>query len=97
MTREIPYPTPGEILREEFLLPMDITAYKLAHAIGVPQQRIGEILRGERSVTVDTGLRLSRYFGMNDNFWTGLQVDYDTAVARENLAEVLDHIVPLAA
>jgi addiction module HigA family antidote len=97
MARQVPYPTPGEILREEFLEPLGITQYRLAKEIGVPQARIGEIVAGKRSVTADTGLRLSRFFGMSDGFWTGLQLDYDTAMARERLAEALEKIKPLAA
>jgi addiction module HigA family antidote len=97
MARQVPYPTPGEILREEFLGPLGITQYRLAKEIGVPQARIGEIVAGKRSVTADTGLRLSRFFGMSDGFWTGLQLDYDTAMARERLAETLEKIKPLAA
>ena len=61
----------------------------------MPQARIGEIVAGRRSVTVGTGLRLSRYFGMNDAFWTGLQMDYDTAMQRELLSEALTKIKPL--
>ena len=79
--RKIPYPTPGEILLEEFLKPMEIPAYRLAKDIGVSQARLGLILAGKRAVTVDTGLRLSRYFGLNNGFWTGLQADHDAAVA----------------
>jgi addiction module HigA family antidote len=97
MARQVPYPTPGEILREEFLEPLGITQYRLAKEIGVPQARIGEIVAGKRSVTADTGLRLSRFFGMSDGFWTGLQLDYDTAMARERLAKTLEKIKPLAA
>ena len=97
MARQVPYPTPGEILREEFLGPLGITQYRLAKEIGVPQARIGEIVAGKRSVTADTGLRLSRFFGMSDGFWTGLQLDYDTAMARERLAKTLEKIKPLAA
>ncbi|HAF01636.1 MAG TPA: addiction module antidote protein, HigA family, partial [Methylophilaceae bacterium] len=85
----------GKILLEEFLVPMGITQYRLAKEIGVPQARIGEIVAGKRAITVDTGLRLSRYFGMNDAFWTGLQMDYDTAMQRELLAETLTKIKPL--
>ena len=66
--RRVPYPHPGEILLEEFLKPMGITQYRLAKEIGVPQRRIGEIVAGNRSVTPDTGLRLSRFFGMSENF-----------------------------
>jgi len=97
MAREIPYPTPGDILRHEFLEPMGITQYRLAKAIGVQQRRIGEIVAGRRAITADTGLRLSRFFGMSDGFWTGLQLDYDMAVARDQLAETLDQIKPLSA
>ncbi|CAM5618508.1 hypothetical protein RLIN73S_01929 [Rhodanobacter lindaniclasticus] len=61
--RRIPYPTPGEILLEEFLKPMGITQYRLAKEIGVPQRRIGEIVAGKRAVTADTGLRLAQFFG----------------------------------
>ncbi|HLF97844.1 MAG TPA: HigA family addiction module antitoxin [Methylococcaceae bacterium] len=90
--RELPHPTPGEILLEEFLKPMGITQYRLAKEIGVPQRRIGEIIAGKRAVTVDTGLRLSRFFGMSDGFWIGLQTDYDTARAKDALADVLSRI-----
>ncbi|MGS0982034.1 HigA family addiction module antitoxin [Burkholderia glumae] len=92
MAREVKLATPGEILREEFLIPMGITAYRLAQDIGVTQIRIGEIIAGKRAVTVDTGLRLSRYFGTNDEFWTGLQLDYDTAVEKDRLADELAKI-----
>lgn len=90
--REIPYPTPGEILLEEFLKPMGITQYRLAKEIGVPQRRIGEIVAGKRAITADTGLRLARFFGMSDGFWIGLQADYDTARTRDALADVLARI-----
>ena len=92
MAREIPYPTPGEILLEEFLKPMGITQYRLAKEIGVSQRRISEIIAGKRSVTVDTGLRLSRFFGTSDGFWVGLQTDYDTARVKDTLSEVLSRI-----
>jgi addiction module HigA family antidote len=71
MARQVAYPHPGEILSEEFMLPMGITAYRLAKDIGVDQTRISEIVAGRRAITVDTNLRLSRYFGTNDEFWTG--------------------------
>lgn len=93
--RTVPYPTPGEILLEEFLKPMGITQYRLAKEIGVSQRRIGEIVAGKRAVTADTGLRLSRYFGMSDEFWTGLQLSHDQAKAKDALADVLDKIRPL--
>ena len=93
--REVPYPTPGEILREEFLKPLGISAYRLAKDIGVSQIRISEILSGKRAITVDTGLRLSRYFGLNDGFWTGLQLDHEAACAKDKMAGVLARIKPL--
>ena len=76
---------------------MNISAYRLAKEIGVPQMRISEIIAGKRSITVDTGLRLSRYFGLNDGFWTGLQLDHDAAVAKDSLSDVLAAIQPLEA
>lgn len=93
--RTVPYPTPGEILLEEFLKPMHISQYRLAKEIGVSQRRIGEIVAGKRAVSVDTGLRLSRYFGTSDEFWTGLQLSYDQACAKDTLADVLARIRPL--
>ena len=87
--RKVPFPHPGSILMHEFLQSMGITQYRLAKAIGVPQRRIGEIVAGTRAITVDTGLRLSRFFGTSDEFWTGLQLDHDAAMAKEALGEVL--------
>src|SRR5215217_2879817 len=68
---------PGEILFEEFLIPFNITAYKLAKDIGIPQTRISEIVKGNRRITADTALRLSKYFGNSAKFWLGLQDDFD--------------------
>jgi addiction module HigA family antidote len=92
--RKVPYPHPGEILLEEFLKPMGITQYRLAKEIDVPQRRIGEIAAGTRGVSTDTGLRLSRFFGMSDGFWIGLQMDYDAAKAKDSLAKTLASIKP---
>jgi len=61
----------------------------------VPQMRVSEIIAGKRAITVDTGLRLSRYFGLNDSFWTGLQLDHDVARAKDEFAEVLANIKPI--
>jgi addiction module HigA family antidote len=97
MPRELAYPHPGEILAEEFLKPMHITPYRLAKAIHVPQTRISAILAGERAVTADTALRLARFFGMSDAFWMNLQTAYDTAVAKDELAEELKTIEQLEA
>ena len=92
--RKVPYPHPGEILLEEFLKPMGITQYRLAKEIGVPQGRIGEIVAGTRAITADTGLRLSRFFGMSEGFWIGLQMDYDAAKAKDAIAKTLAKIKP---
>ena len=69
--------TPGEILRTEFLEPLGITQYRLAQATGLSQTRIGEIVRGKRRITTETGLRLSRALGMSERFWINVQADYD--------------------
>ncbi|HEY5125605.1 MAG TPA: HigA family addiction module antitoxin [Ignavibacteria bacterium] len=68
---------PGEILLEEFLKPLEISAYKLSKEIGIPQTRISEIIKGKRGITADTALRLSFYFGNSAKFWLGIQDDYD--------------------
>lgn len=68
---------PGEVLLEEFLIPFEISAYKLAKDIGIPQTRVSEILKANRRITADTALRLSKYFGNSAKFWLGLQDDYD--------------------
>lgn len=95
--RTVPYPHPGEILLHEFLEPMGLTQYRLAKAIRVPQRRIGQIVSGDRAVTADTGLRLSRYFGLHDGFWIGLQADYDAAMAKDKIGEELAEIEPYQA
>jgi addiction module HigA family antidote len=87
--------TPGELLNEEFLLPLGITKYRLAKEIGVPAQRIGEIVAGRRSITADTDLRLCRYFGLSTGYWLRVQNKYDTDVARRKIAGQLDNITPL--
>lgn len=68
---------PGEVLKEEFLVPLEITAYRLAKEIFIPQTRIGEIIKGNRRITADTALRFSKFFGTSAKFWLGLQDDYD--------------------
>ncbi|MBS1622348.1 MAG: HigA family addiction module antidote protein [Bacteroidetes bacterium] len=68
---------PGEVLMEEFLSPLNITAYKLAKDVGIPQTRVSEILKGNRRITADTAIRLSQYFGNSAKFWLGLQDDFD--------------------
>lgn len=81
--------SPGEMLEEEFLKPLGLTKYRLAKDIGVPAQRIGEIVAGRRAITADTDLRLCRYFGLSDGWWLRGQVAYDTAIAREELRDEL--------
>jgi addiction module HigA family antidote len=89
---------PGEILREEFLEPVGISAYALAKAISVPRNRVTGILHGERAITADTALRLARFFGTSPDFWLGLQMDYDLENARAALGARLDHeVTPRAA
>jgi len=83
---------PGEILEEEFLKPMGITAYKLSQAIGVPQTRTSQILKGRRRITADTALRLSKYFGTSTKFWLGLQNDYDIEEEQGNIGQELELI-----
>jgi antitoxin HigA-1 len=95
--RTVPYPTPGEILLEEFLKPMGMTQYRLAKEIGVSQRRISEIVVGTRAVTADTGLRLSKFFGLSEGFWLGLQLDHDTALAKDKMVDVLAKIRTLPA
>ena len=97
IVRKVPYPRPGEVLQHEFLEPMGISAYRLAKDIGVSQIRISQVISGKRAITVDTGLLLSLYFGLNDGFWTGLQLDYDSAIAKDELAKALKQIRPLQA
>jgi antitoxin HigA-1 len=75
---------PGEVLMEEFLIPFDISAYKLAKDIGIPQTRISEILKGNRRITADTAIRLSKYFGNSAKFWLGLQDDFDLEAAQKS-------------
>lgn len=86
--------TPGELLLEEFLVPMGISQYRLAKEIGVPPQRIGEIVAGRRAVTADTDLRLCRFFGLSNGYWLRAQVAHDTEVAEEQLADELARIKP---
>lgn len=84
-TKKIPPIHPGEILLEDFLEPMGISQYKLAKDISVPPRRINEIVQGKRSVSADTALRLSRYFGLSERFWLNLQSRYDLEVEKDKL------------
>ena len=84
---------PGEVLLEEFLEPMEISQYRLAKDISVPPRRINEIVHGKRSITADTALRLSLYFGTSDRFWLNLQTGYDLEVERDRLGDRLEEEV----
>jgi antitoxin HigA-1 len=85
----IPNVTPGEILKEEFLIPMSISAYKLAKDTHMPATRISEILKGRRKITADTALRLSAYFGNSPDFWLGIQDEYDLRKERVKIEKEL--------
>lgn len=93
MTRLKPV-TPGELLLEEFLIPMGLTQYRVAKEIDVPAQRIGEIVAGRRAITADTDLRLCRFFGLSDGYWLRAQVAFDTEVTAKELASTLRRIKP---
>lgn len=82
MTRKLPNVHPGEVLFEEFLEPLGISQNRIARDISVPPRRINEIVHGKRSVTADTAVRLARYFGTTEQFWMGLQADYDLEEVR---------------
>ena len=86
--------TPGELLREEFLVPMGLSQYRVAKEIDVPAQRIGEIVAGRRAVTADTDLRLCRFFGLSSGYWLRAQAAHDTEVAERALAAELKKIKP---
>jgi addiction module HigA family antidote len=90
-------PTLGDILMEEFLKPVNLSQTALARAIGVSPRRINEIVLGKRAVTADTDLRLSRYWGISDGFWLGLQADHDLMARRRQLGVDLEKIAPRAA
>lgn len=88
--------TPGELLLEEFLKPMGISQYRLAKEIGVPAQRMGDIVAGKRAITADTDLRLCRVFGLSNGYWLRAQAMYDTEVAERSLGSKLAKIKPWA-
>ncbi|REG81273.1 HigA family addiction module antitoxin [Algoriphagus antarcticus] len=87
---------PGEILNYEFLEPFEITAYRLSKDLKIPQTRISEIIKGNRRITADTALRLSKYFGNSAKFWLGIQDDYDIEEEKENKAKELNEIIKYA-
>ncbi len=88
---------PGEILLEEFLQPLEISQYRLAKDIGVPPRRINEIVQGKRSISPDTALRLSRYFGLSERFWINLQTHYDLEMEKDRLQDRLEREVRIYA
>ena len=96
MTNRIPNIHPGEILLEEFMEPMGISQNRLARDLGVPPNRIHAIVKGKRSITADTALRLARYFGTSPEFWLGLQMEYDLEEAAQKAGKELERIVPVA-
>ena len=99
MTKEKKLPPihPGEILLEEFLKPMELSQYRLAKDISVPARRINEIVHGKRSISPDTALRLSRYFGMSERFWMNLQTRYDLEMEKDRLEGRLEEEVQVYA
>ena len=96
--RKLPPVHPGEILREEFLMPLGISQYRLAKETSVPPRRINEIVKGTRAISADTALRLARYFGTSERFWLNLQARYDLEVEKDRLgARLQREVKPLPA
>jgi addiction module HigA family antidote len=89
---KLPNVHPGEVLAEEFLAPMEISAYRLAKEIGIPQTRISQIMKGKRRITADTALRLSAFFGNSAKFWLGLQNDFDLGEEQDKHRDKLKQI-----
>jgi addiction module HigA family antidote len=87
---------PGEVLREDFLLPLGLSEYRVAKDIGVPSRRINEIVKGKRGITADTALRLSRYFQWPAEVWLNLQTHFDQQVTEAEMRDILKHIKPCA-
>ncbi len=92
MTRQVAWPHPGEILQEEWLVPMGISQYALAKGIGVPPRRINEIVKGQRGITADTALRLAAFFGTDAFSWINLQSQYELAITRDAMTDILGEI-----
>ena len=97
MADYIPTPTMGEILSEEFLIPMNLTAYKLAQGIHVPTSRIQDILHDRRKITADTSLRLAKFFGVSDRYFLDMQNDIDIRNLKESMAKEIEDIRTLDA
>lgn len=96
MTDKIEIPHIGEVLNEEFLLPMGLSQNKLAKALGVPQNRINAIINGQRGISADTDLRLTTYFGLSEGFFSGMQEDFERIKTKREIAEELKKITPYA-
>ena len=90
---DFPPTHPGEVLREDFLKPLEMSQYALAKALGVPEIRISEIVHAKRAITPDTALRLARYFGTSAEFWLGMQTSYDLELARERVGAAIEAAV----
>ena len=86
---------PGEIIKEEYLEPLNMSVNALALALRVPAPRINDVVRQKRGISIDTDLRLARYFNTTAHFWMNLQISYDLKMARQNMAKIEDEIVPL--
>jgi addiction module HigA family antidote len=97
MPENIDVPNIGEVLVEEFLGPMNISQNALAKALGIPQNRLSDIINGKRGISADTDLRLCRYFGLTDGYFTGMQMDFERIAARRKIQSELEKIVPLKA
>jgi len=97
MADEDNIPTIGEVLALEFLEPMNISQNALAKALGIPQNRLSDIINGKRGISADTDLRLCRYFGLTDGYFTGLQMDFERIAAKRKLQKELEKIIPLKA
>lgn len=94
MKRVLEPVSPGELLEQEFLKPMGISHQQLAKAIGVSPQSVHEIISGRRAITADFDLRLCRFLGLSNGYWLRAQAAYDTEIAQENLADILERITP---
>ena len=88
---------PGEIIKEEYLKPLNMSANALAVALRIPAPRINDVIRQKRGVSIDTALRLARYFNTTAQFWMNLQVSYDLKIAKQNMTKIKDEIIPLQA
>jgi antitoxin HigA-1 len=95
MARLIDPVSPGEMLLEEFLVPLAMSKYRLAKNLGVPAQRIGDIIAGKRGITADTDLCLCRFFGLTDGWWLRLQAGYDTVMAKRGMVDGVDRVLQL--